>query len=989
LKVVEEKQRRYRNGSLTHQHLSSILTNPSLALILANQRINVFFQCFRTLNVLQRVILLEHIIKKANLAFLEGGGEMGELTRQFDWTSTSIGAPENWPYSLRVTVSNLLRSRFPMFLWWGDDMIQFYNDAYRPSLGNSGKHPAIGQKGMDTWPEIWDIISPLHEQVRVSGEPTWREDQLIPIYRNGRLEDVYWTFSYSSVLNDDGEHGGILVTCVETTEKVKNYQELLESEDSLRFAIEATELGTWDYNPTTNLIYGNNRLRSLFGVADDKAIDLNVAINVVIESDRDRVQRAIERALLCESGGEYDITYTIVRPDQNKRIVRSKGRAWFNDDRICYRFNGTLQDVTEQHIARQKADDSAQQLRAVVDSAPFPIGVYVGREMRITVANPSILKVWDRQDVIGKRYAEVLPELENQQIYDKLDAVYMTGVPFHARHQRVDLVVGGSLQPFYFNYSFTPLFDADRKVYGVMNTAADVTDIVKAKLQVEQSEERFQNLIRNSSVGMVILHGPEMIVTIANAAYGKLLNRTVDELLNRPLFDVIPDAAAVYQPMLDNVRRSGEPVVLYAAPYVIMSKGEKIEGYLNVIYQPFRETDGSISGVIALCQDVTEQVLARKRIEEVEERAKLAIASAQLGTFEVDLVTNYVYTSQRMDEIFEVESTHDRERYVCCIHPDDLEIRKKAYEASFETGFLEYEARLLTKSQQVRWIRAQGRIFFDHQQTPVKLAGVVQDITEEKLFYEELSRLVKERTSDLEQSNNELQQFAHVTSHDLKEPVRKILTFNSRLEYEFGQILPERARTYIEKINRAANRIYAMIEGILLYSSINTLNQPDEPVDLNGVLKDIQDDLEVLIQQKAATIYLEKLPVLQGSAILFYQLFYNLVNNSIKFTADEKPPVIHIRAKEEKLVENNTVKSRTVITVEDNGIGFKQVHAKNIFETFSRLHSKDVFEGTGLGLALCKKIVERYGGHIHATSEEGSGALITIELPMQEKTDHV
>src|SRR4030095_15410922 len=113
---------------------------------------------------------------KTIYAFLESEGEMSELTRNFNWASTPIGPPGEWPWSLKTTVSNLLRSKFPMFLWWGDEMIQFYNDAYRPSLGNEGKHPsALGAKGKETWPEIWDIISPLLNHVQTTGEATWME----------------------------------------------------------------------------------------------------------------------------------------------------------------------------------------------------------------------------------------------------------------------------------------------------------------------------------------------------------------------------------------------------------------------------------------------------------------------------------------------------------------------------------------------------------------------------------------------------------------------------------------------------------------------------------------------------------------------------------------------------------------------------------------------------------------------------------------------
>jgi len=153
---------------------------------------------------------------------------MGELTRQYDWSRTSLGTPDNWPQSLRTTLSIILNSKFPMFLFWGQELLCFYNDAYRPSLVNNGKHSyALGQPGVDVWPDIWATIKPLIDQVLAGGEASWSEDQLLPIYRNGQLEDVYWTFSYSPVSDESGKPAGVFVTCTETTEKVKNIKELM------------------------------------------------------------------------------------------------------------------------------------------------------------------------------------------------------------------------------------------------------------------------------------------------------------------------------------------------------------------------------------------------------------------------------------------------------------------------------------------------------------------------------------------------------------------------------------------------------------------------------------------------------------------------------------------------------------------------------------------------------------------------------------------
>jgi PAS domain S-box-containing protein len=151
---------------------------------------------------------------------LRGGGDMADLMRRVDWSATALGPMPAWSRSLKTTVATLLHSRHPMFLWWGPELVQIYNDAYMPSFG-LGKHPAaMGQRGAECWPEIWDIIGPQIEDVMTRGIPSWHEDALVPIFRNGAIEEVYWTYGYSPVFDDDGRIGGTLVVCTETTGRV-------------------------------------------------------------------------------------------------------------------------------------------------------------------------------------------------------------------------------------------------------------------------------------------------------------------------------------------------------------------------------------------------------------------------------------------------------------------------------------------------------------------------------------------------------------------------------------------------------------------------------------------------------------------------------------------------------------------------------------------------------------------------------------------------
>ena len=154
--------------------------------------------------------------------FLENTGEIGELIVKYDWSKTCIGDIDNWPLSLKITLSNILHSAFPMFLFWGDDFLCFYNKAFRPSLGVEGKHPAIGKRAIIVWGEIWHIVGPLLQKVFVTGEAITLEDQLIPYYRNGKVEDIYWTFTYSPALGEDDKICGVLVTCMETTKYISS-----------------------------------------------------------------------------------------------------------------------------------------------------------------------------------------------------------------------------------------------------------------------------------------------------------------------------------------------------------------------------------------------------------------------------------------------------------------------------------------------------------------------------------------------------------------------------------------------------------------------------------------------------------------------------------------------------------------------------------------------------------------------------------------------
>ena len=204
------------------------------------------------------------------------------------------------------------------------------------------------------------------------------------------------------------------------------------------------------------------------------------------------------------------------------------------------------------------------------------------------------------------------------------------------------------------------------------------------------------------------------------------------------------------------------------------------------------------------------------------------------------------------------------------------------------------------------------------------------------------------------------------------------------LQDQFSSLLPPKAIGHLNKIHNATDRMFSMIDGVLKYSSIRGSAKDIEKIDLNTIFADVESDLEVLINQKGADIVREKLPEIEGAAVLIHQLFYNLINNALKFSTTDEQPLIAVTAELLTKFDIEMVK----ITIADNGIGIDSDYITKIFNPFIRLNPKDKYEGTGLGLSLCKKIIEQHFGIIEATGSSGEGAIFTIILPLKQHNEH-
>jgi len=321
------------------------------------------------------------------------------------------------------------------------------------------------------------------------------------------------------------------------------------------------------------------------------------------------------------------------------------------------------------------------------------------------------------------------------------------------------------------------------------------------------------------------------------------------------------------------------------------------------------------------------------------------------------------------------------------IHPEDLDQYLAKWEHSILSGKdFEFEVRLLKNDGSYRWHLVRGVARKDPFGKVLMWVGTNTDIQEQKAFAEELEHRVKERTYELERSNSELEQFVYVTSHDLQEPLRKIRMFGEMLMNSYNH-LDDTSKKYLDKVNATALRMSTLLKELLNYTQLNKEYEFKE-VDLNTVVEQVLIDLELVISQKQAKVNVGSLPVIRAVSVQMHQLFYNLINNALKFSKADVPPQVTItyRVAEREEVEKLENLQHDIrychIVVQDNGIGFRQKSAEQIFNIFQRLHNRSEYSGTGIGLAICKKVVTNHYGDIYAVSEAGQGAAFHILLPM-------
>ncbi len=433
--------------------------------------------------------------------------------------------------------------------------------------------------------------------------------------------------------------------------------------------------------------------------------------------------------------------------------------------------------------------------------------------------------------------------------------------------------------------------------------------------------------------------------------------------------------------------------------------------YFDFTLRPLFNAAGEVYAVVEMALDVTQEVLARNKLQESEAYFRRLTDVVPAIIWETDPTGYCTHLNQQWyDTTGQQPSEAEGFGWLDMTHPDDKEeAGQKFVKANDEQVAFHALYRLRQRDGRYRWVIDQSSPRFDATGAYEGMVGTVIDVHDQTIARQELASsearlrtlsaeldlLVQERTAqlqasiiDLQRSNENLQQFAYVASHDLQEPLRKIQSFGDLLSSQYGIQLGQ-GIDHVQRMQKSASRMSMLIRDLLAFSRISTQQETNQLVPINEVLATVLGDLDLLVQETGAVIHVDPLPTVRGERSQLSQLFQNLVSNAIKFRRTDATPVLRITSKVLPAGELPTsvqparlVASYNRIDIIDNGIGFDEKYLGRIFQVFQRLHNRANYPGTGIGLAICEKVVTNHNGVITATSQVGKGATFTVYLPV-------
>jgi PAS domain S-box-containing protein len=777
---------------------------------------------------------------------------------------------------------------------------------------------------------------------------------------------------------------GVVVTFVDITTRKRAEEALAKSREEIRRQLEEIEtiyhsapIGLCVFDLDLRYLRINERLAEINGLP--ASAHLGKTVREIVPDLADQAERLA--AGIVESGQpvmniEFSGT-TLAQPG----AMRTWVEHWLplkDDGGQVIGIQVAAEEVTERKRAEENLRAQTELLTGIVDNIPVLLCIW-DPALQSFRFNNHLREVlgWTEADAGPDFMEKVYPDPEyRRQVID-----FMQSLKTGWRDLKTTAKDGSAIDISWANIS---LSDGTSVGIGVdIRPRKSAEEALRRALATAEERGRILDaILENVPEGITLADGPDVTI--------RMVSRFGQEMLGGPhdllTAEQVAGRWAVYHPdgitpmrvedlPLVRAIRRGE-VVRDCELVQVNEQGRRL--WLMCNAGPIRDGSGNVVAGVVGWQEITERKKAEQALRQREEELRGILDAAQESIWVFSPECVVLNANRKGLERMGKTSQEILGKRIAEVLPPELgRSREKRVREVLESG------------RAVEFEDERAGIQFHHSFYPVmdragRVNSVVsfsRDITEQKALQEELKRSrdqletrVLERTAELERKNRELQDFAFIASHDLNEPLRKIQTFGSLVEARSADRLDQQQRDYISRITGSANRMQELLAALLNYSRIESKGEEFRPTPLNDVVRDAISDLELGVKKAGAQVIVGPMPTVIGDAAQIRQLFQNLIENAIKFRSREAPPVIKFHCAEED--------GLCRVLVEDNGIGFDEKYLDKIFQPFQRLHGKHEYPGTGIGLAICKKILERHGGTITAKSAPGRGSTFIVTLPV-------
>ncbi|MDB5202987.1 MAG: sensor signal transduction histidine kinase [Ferruginibacter sp.] len=845
------------------------------------------------------------------------------------------------------------------------------NDSFTRIFGFT-REETIGRTALEAGliQEEWtrsEKISSLQNNEPVSGR------EMILWDKNSQPHIV----SVSSQLISWNKEESMLTVVRDITKQKKTEDELIFSEQKLRmiFSSASDTIFLLSVEPGNRFQFKSMNAAGLkaMGMTEQQVVNKYVdeiippgSLEIVLEKYQEAIQH--KKTVHWEEVSDY--------PSGVKTGIVSVTPV-FDDKGTCLWLVGTVNDISERKNAEENLAQSEHRLRTILETEPECI-LQLGRHEKLIYINPAGLAMIE---------ADTVPDLENLSLTDLISPEYrplfktLTEEVFSGGSRILQFEMNGLKGTHrWLEIHAVPFKNSAGEITSLLGITRDITAQKNLEKALIHERDQFFAMFSKAPSAIGMLKGPDHVFVMANPLYTQLTGK--QNLIGRTVAEALPEVVEQgFVAMLDGVYHTGEPFIGEELLVKIDTKGdgEFTDFYISFIYQAYRNTTGEIEGVFFFINNVTEQILSRKELEKSEKFFKTVIDSS------VDMITiidpdgKTIYASPAVSKTFgytmeECLSLNNAD----IVHPDDsLVMQELIGKVMMNPGVPMETPAVRDRKKDGTYIWVEGTLTnFIGTEGINAIVANFRDVTERKKASEELYALnlqLLKNVNDLAVSNRELEDFAYVASHDLQEPLRMVTGFLKLVEQRYSDVIDAKGKQYIHYAVDGAKRMQQIILDLLEFSRVGKVNEKEEQVDLNQIVNEVIYLCQNQIIDTKAVVNSGKLPTLPMYKIPLRQVFQNLISNALKYHKEDEAPVINISAEEQATYWQ--------VSVSDNGIGIDKEYFDQIFVIFKRLHNKDQYSGTGIGLAVCKKIIENFGGKIWLSSGENQGSTFYFTIP--------